>query len=480
MLPALLDFAPAATAAGSGGRLWFSSGQPALLGYVDPNGQVKEFFPPAPGMGPALGISAGSDADLWFIEESAGNRIGRIDPQGDFSDFPIPSGHAALSIAAGPDGNIWFTEANGIGWINPSTGIISEVWTYPGSPAHFSLAADGSPLLSVGQTVEKLNSVTILALANQSLSGSAVTNGLFSDSSSSGGNSTTGASPVFSSWRMITFMISLASPGPTGAGNSNGQSTPGAVRAFFAFAVPTHATDQVTWTSLADHGVPGQEASGQISADSMSGLEPGISTISQSFPAEASSFEAVRSSGTAQISATIDGEINSKGAKVGLDAKAETAIACQICGALATANESCQITKPVTDEEVRQLAHSISVNAPTGVLRELLAATLGSPWENKAVQDAEALGSILPALQGLPAPSASAPPDRNALLAIARAYRRHAPAVSPARANATSKPRTMLTRMATAWFVLQSVTMGIGRVVRHLEAEASHHPTRPA
>jgi len=611
MLPALLDVTPAATATGPDGRLWFSSSQTALLGYVYPGGQVKEFLPPTPSLGPALGIAVGSDGDLWFIEGSASNRIGRIDPQGNFNDFPVPSGQAAQSIAAGPDGNIWFTEQNGIGWIdtttgivrefqiqfpanarvsfdangtpllttegsvssltsttviglanqnlvasfetiqqgapaitwfiepgntaigrfdqsgdftvfpvpsgakvlqiavgpdgniwfteqngigwfNPSTGVISEVGIDPAaSTTRFSLAADGTPLLTVGQAVEKLNSDTILALVNQNLSdGSELPTALLSSYSAAVANAST-TTPVFSSWQVITFMISLPSPAPPAAGHPSGQSTPGTgnangastsgvVLAFFAFAVPTHATDQVAWASLADHGVPGQEASNPISAVGISGLAVGTSTISPSLPAAAASFEAVRFSGTAEISAAIDDEINSKSFKVWLDANAEFASACQIWGALATADESCQISKPVTDEEVRGLAHSSAVDAPARVPRELLATTLASPWETRAVQDTKTLASILPALQGLQTRSVPAPPDRNALLAIAGEYRHRALPVSPPRANTTSKPRTLLTRIATAWFVLQSVTIGIGRVVRKIDPGASHHPTKPA
>jgi streptogramin lyase len=64
------------------------------------------------GAGP-LGITSGSDGNVWFAEWDA-NKIRRITPSGTITEFSIPtSGSGSNWIAAGPDGNLWFTEYRG-------------------------------------------------------------------------------------------------------------------------------------------------------------------------------------------------------------------------------------------------------------------------------------------------------------------------------------------------------------------------------
>ncbi len=85
------------------------------------------------------GITAGPDGNLWFTE-SGGNKIGRITPSGQITEFPLPTGitkpYYPIGITAGPEGNLWFTwyspppppegvplfplkEEGEIGWITP-------------------------------------------------------------------------------------------------------------------------------------------------------------------------------------------------------------------------------------------------------------------------------------------------------------------------------------------------------------------------
>jgi virginiamycin B lyase len=59
---------------------------------------------------------------MWFAENQRG-QIGRITPQGDIIEVPIPTGNTfPIGIAAGPDGALWFTECNGnaIGRLDPA------------------------------------------------------------------------------------------------------------------------------------------------------------------------------------------------------------------------------------------------------------------------------------------------------------------------------------------------------------------------
>jgi streptogramin lyase len=57
-----------------------------------------------------VGITAGPDGNLWFVGYGI-DEVGRITPNGDVTEFPIPTANAAAQmITSGPDGNLWFTE----------------------------------------------------------------------------------------------------------------------------------------------------------------------------------------------------------------------------------------------------------------------------------------------------------------------------------------------------------------------------------
>ena len=67
-------------------------------------------------------IVVGRDGNLWFTEEY-GNQIGRLTPEGRFTEFPVPTaGSDPVSIVVGRDGNLWFIEtvANQIGRLTPA------------------------------------------------------------------------------------------------------------------------------------------------------------------------------------------------------------------------------------------------------------------------------------------------------------------------------------------------------------------------
>src|SRR5207248_6579134 len=55
-------------------------------------------------------IVSGSDGNLWFTEEMAG-QIGRVSKTGVFKEFALPAATSEpQGIASGPDKNLWFTE----------------------------------------------------------------------------------------------------------------------------------------------------------------------------------------------------------------------------------------------------------------------------------------------------------------------------------------------------------------------------------
>ncbi len=77
------------------------------------DGMFTEYPLPNPGSGPTT-IALAPDGTLWFTE-SAGNRIGRMNPDGTgLKEFPLPNpGSAPRIIALGSDGNMWFSEHTG-------------------------------------------------------------------------------------------------------------------------------------------------------------------------------------------------------------------------------------------------------------------------------------------------------------------------------------------------------------------------------
>ncbi len=86
------------------------------IGRYTPSGQFTEYrFPTLTGL-PLLGrITAGPDGNVWFTEpgdyDHPGGKIGRIDPNGNVTEFATPTaGSMPSGITTGPDGNIWFTE----------------------------------------------------------------------------------------------------------------------------------------------------------------------------------------------------------------------------------------------------------------------------------------------------------------------------------------------------------------------------------
>jgi YD repeat-containing protein len=97
---------------------------PSGVHTIFPLSNPAAFFPS--GFGHSA-ITRGPDGNLWFTENNA-NRIGRITPAGQITEFDLPNANSSPThIIAGPDGALWFTEAQGsrIGRITTS-GAITE------------------------------------------------------------------------------------------------------------------------------------------------------------------------------------------------------------------------------------------------------------------------------------------------------------------------------------------------------------------
>jgi streptogramin lyase len=109
--------------AGLDGNLWFTEFDGDRIGRITPDGDITE-YPLREGSEP-IGITRGPDGNLWFTE-SGTDRIGRITPAGVITEFPLPvRGSHPWDIVTGPDGNLWFTEyiGNRVGRMTTSGSI---------------------------------------------------------------------------------------------------------------------------------------------------------------------------------------------------------------------------------------------------------------------------------------------------------------------------------------------------------------------
>jgi virginiamycin B lyase len=89
--------------------VWFTERHANRIGRITPTGQVTEFQLPAPWKQPAP-ILTGPDGNLWFTERAVG-RVGRMTPSGEYTEFPLPYDrgfHNINQITVGSDGNLWF------------------------------------------------------------------------------------------------------------------------------------------------------------------------------------------------------------------------------------------------------------------------------------------------------------------------------------------------------------------------------------
>jgi virginiamycin B lyase len=104
---------PTTIALAQDGTLWFTESAGNRIGRMNPDGTgLKEFPLPNPDSSPRI-IALGSDGNMWFSEHT-GNRMGRITPDGAITEFAIPTPSSMpRAIALGSDGNIWFGEFAG-------------------------------------------------------------------------------------------------------------------------------------------------------------------------------------------------------------------------------------------------------------------------------------------------------------------------------------------------------------------------------
>jgi len=128
---------PLGITTGSDDNLWFVEYASGIVGRMTPAGVLTEFpVASATSFTYLRSIAAGPDNNLWFTD-TGNSRIGRITPTGSSTLFTVPTPYSnPEGIAAGSDGNMWFTEYNGnaIGRITPA-GIITE-FALPTTSSH--------------------------------------------------------------------------------------------------------------------------------------------------------------------------------------------------------------------------------------------------------------------------------------------------------------------------------------------------------
>jgi streptogramin lyase len=155
-VPSAASF-PVGITSGSDGNLWFIESNVNNIGRITPAGGTTEFpipssipvitVPASIALASSFGITTGPDGNLWFTENNA-NNIGQITPAGVITEFPIPTAVSGpFGITAGPDGNLWFTEfvGNKIGRIT-TAGAITEftISTADSGPNGITAGPDGN------------------------------------------------------------------------------------------------------------------------------------------------------------------------------------------------------------------------------------------------------------------------------------------------------------------------------------------------
>jgi virginiamycin B lyase len=175
---------------GPDGNLWVlnqgEQGDSSLV-VVGPDQSIKATYPiPTPGAS-AQALTVGPDGDVWFVEQGT-DKIGKVTPSGDFTEYAIPptmedlgfgDGPQAVSAAptdlvAGPDGAIWFTESgtDKVGRIT-TDGTITEVATPNLQPTSIAVGSDGDVWFtdtSSNGSIDRINadgSVTTFPLPSQ-------------------------------------------------------------------------------------------------------------------------------------------------------------------------------------------------------------------------------------------------------------------------------------------------------------------------
>jgi streptogramin lyase len=155
-------------------------------------GVVTEFHPSFPGNETFIGMAAGADGNLWFVDCS-GSRIGRITTAGVATAFitGITAASGLRDITAGPDGNLWFTEfgVDKIGRIT-TNGVVTEFSTgitAGGGPYNIATGADKN-LWFTELEGNRVGRITTSGVVTEFVSGITASSGPFDITGAADGN----------------------------------------------------------------------------------------------------------------------------------------------------------------------------------------------------------------------------------------------------------------------------------------------------
>jgi virginiamycin B lyase len=110
-----LGFNPEGITAGPDGAMWFTrfanpeKGEPGFIGRITTAGAVTQHA--SDGVLNPLGIATGADGNLW-VTGASDDVVAKVTTDFEITPFPIPGStfNTPNQIAAGPDGALWFTE----------------------------------------------------------------------------------------------------------------------------------------------------------------------------------------------------------------------------------------------------------------------------------------------------------------------------------------------------------------------------------
>lgn len=138
---------------GSDANLWFSASdnttQAGVMGRITTAGVVNIFpLPAGLQLGPTW-IATGPDGAVWFAAQgSSGTQtsIGKITPDGTITMYPLPNSSAysfpAPWLVAGPDGAMWFAGTGAIGRITTDGSVTTYAFSGQGGP--MTVGSDGA------------------------------------------------------------------------------------------------------------------------------------------------------------------------------------------------------------------------------------------------------------------------------------------------------------------------------------------------
>jgi virginiamycin B lyase len=153
---------PRGIATGPDGNVWFAELHGNKIGRITPKGEITEFPVPTPDSGP-YAPAFDKAGKVWFCESTA-NKVARLDPAtGKVDEFPLPTAKCLpRDMTTGPDGSLWFSEnqADKIGRVTPA-GEIKEFPLPKGSrPVGIATGADGNIWFS-GFGMAKIGRLTL-------------------------------------------------------------------------------------------------------------------------------------------------------------------------------------------------------------------------------------------------------------------------------------------------------------------------------